>query len=171
MEVQEAVREIIRHAGGDPDDPDLRDTPRRYLSALAEMTSGRHADPAEILASQFPCEGCGTVEASGIRFSSLCPHHLLPYSGTASIRYRPAGRVVGLSKLARLVNALARRLVLQEQLAANIADSIMQHLGPHGVQVEVRARHGCVECRGVRQAGMWVKATTVRGDMREVTGG
>lgn len=171
MEAQEAVRAIIRHAGGDPDDPDLRGTPRRYLAALAELTSGRHADPAEILASRFPCEGCGSVEAGGIRFSSLCPHHLLPYGGTASIRYQPAGRVAGLSKLARLVDALARRLVLQEQLAADIADSIMRHLAPHGVEVVVTARHGCVECRGVRQSSMRVTATAVRGDMKEVADG
>ena len=171
MEVREAVRQIIRHAGGDPDDPHLRDTPRRYLAALEEMTSGRHADPAAILSSSFPCEGCEVVGASGIRFAGLCPHHLLPYSGTASVRYRPAGRVVGLSKLARLVDALARRLVLQEQLASDIADAIMQHVRPHGVDVTVRARHGCVECRGVRQADMRVTATAVRGDMREVGGG
>lgn len=171
MEVQEAVREIIRHAGGDPDDPDLIDTPRRYLAALAELTSGRHADPASILSSQFACEGCGVVEATGIRFSSLCPHHLLPYTGAVSVRYRPDGRVVGLSKVARLVDALARRLVLQEQLAADIADSIMQHLGPHGVEVVATARHGCVECRGVRQADMRVTASAIRGDVKEATNG
>lgn len=170
MDGHEAVKTIIRHAGGDPDDPDLLDTPRRYLAALAEMTSGRHADPASILSSRFSCEGCAVVEASDIEFSSLCPHHLLPYSGTVSIRYRPAGRVVGLSKMARLVDALSRRLVLQERLAVDIADAVMRHLGPHGVEVVVRARHGCVECRGVRQAGMWVTAVARRGSMEEVAG-
>jgi GTP cyclohydrolase I len=167
-DLHEAVRAIIRHAGGDPDDPELIETPRRYLDTLAEMTGGRHADIKDILSAQFPCEGCRLVEASGIRFGSVCPHHLLPYSGTATIRYRPAGRVVGLSKLARLVDALARRLVLQEQLAADIADAIMVNLKPHGVEVEVRARHGCVECRGARQAGMRVTATARRGTIEEV---
>jgi len=88
----------------DADAPGLRDTPRRYLAALAEMTSGRHADIKGIMASQFECEGCDLVEAEGIRFSSVCPHHLLPYSGTVAIRYRPAGRVLGLSKIARVVD-------------------------------------------------------------------
>ncbi len=150
MDLHEAVRAPIRHAGSDPDEPDLLDTPRRYLAALAEMTSGRHADIMDILLAEFPCDGCNIVEATGIRFTGLCPHHLLPYSGVVTIRYRPRGRVVGLSKLARLVDALARRLVLQERLAGDIADAILEHLRPHGVEVEVRARHGCVQCRGVR---------------------
>ncbi len=171
MDLQEGVRAIIRHAGGDPDDPGLRDTPRRYLAAIAEMTSGRHLDLGEILASQFPCAGCDVVEATGIRFSSVCPHHLLPVSGSVTIRYRPGGRVVGLSKLARLVDVLARRLVLQESLAADIADALMEHLAPQGVEVVVRARHGCVECRGVRQAGMRVSAVARRGKMEEAAGG
>lgn len=169
--MHEAVRAIIRHVGGDPNDPGLLDTPRRYLAALAEMTSGRHLDPAEVLASQFPCEGCDVVEATGIRFSSVCPHHLLPVSGTATIRYRPAGRVVGLSKLARLVDVLGRRLVLQEALAGAVADALVTHLAPRGVEVIVKARHGCVECRGVRQAGMRVSAVARRGNMEEVAGG
>jgi GTP cyclohydrolase I len=163
VDLHEAVRTIIRRAGGDPDDPNLRDTPRRYLAALAEMTSGRNADIQDILSAQFPCDGCDIVEATGIMFASLCPHHLLPYSGTVAIRYRPAGRVVGLSKLARPVDALARRLILQERLAADIADAIMGHLGPHGVEVVALARHGCVECRGVRQGGMRVTARATRG--------
>jgi GTP cyclohydrolase I len=170
-ELHEAVRAIIEYAGGDPNDPDLKDTPRRYLDALAEMTGGRHENIAGIMASQFPCKSCGLVEAAGIRFSSLCPHHLLPYTGTVVIRYRPAGRVVGLSKLARLVDTLAHRLILQERLAADIADAVMRHLEPHGVEVVVRARHGCVSCRGVRQAGMRVKATARRGSTEKVTRG
>lgn len=171
MDLHEAVRTIIRHAGADPGEPDLLDPPRRYLAALAEMTGGRHADIGDILSAQFPCDGCDIVEATGIRFASVCPHHLLPYSGTVAIRYRPCGRVVGLSKLARLVDALARRLVLQERLAPDIADAMMKYLRPHGVEVEVRARHGCVQCRGVRQAEMWVTARAVRGHMKEATGG
>lgn len=165
------MRVLIRHAGGDPEEPDLRDTPRRYLAALAEMTSGRHDDAAAILAAQYAGEGCDIVEATGIRFASVCPHHMLPYGGTVAIRYRPAGRVVGLSKLARLVDTLARRLVLQERLAADIASAIMDHLGPHAVEVVVRARHGCVSCRGARQPGMRVAARAVRGHMTEAAGG
>ncbi len=170
-DLHEAVRAIIRHAGGDPDDLDLLGTPRRYLAALAEMTSGRHADIKDILSAQFEAAGCGVVECEGIRFSSLCPHHVLPYSGTVAIRYRPNGRVVGLSKLPRLVDALAHRLVLQERLAADIADAVMLHLEPHGVEVVVTARHGCVECRGVRQPGMKVSAMANRGIMEEVVRG
>jgi GTP cyclohydrolase I len=89
----------------------------------------------------------------------------LPYSGTVAIRYLPAGKVVGLSKLARLVDALSRRLVLQETLAADLADAVMEHLEPRGVEVEVEARHGCVECRGVRQAGTRVRAVARGGSM------
>jgi GTP cyclohydrolase I len=166
LHLHDAVRALIRHAGGDPDDPGLADTPRRYLAALSEMTGGRHADIGAILSAQYPSDGCDVVEATGIRFTSLCPHHLLPYTGTAAVRYRPAGRVVGLSKLARLVEALARRPVMQEQLAADVADAVMKHLEPHSVEVEVKARHGCVQCRGVRQAGMRVMTMARRGDMR-----
>jgi GTP cyclohydrolase I len=156
----DAVRTLLRFAGADPHDPDLLDTPARYLRALAEMTSGRNADIKDILSAQFEAGGCDTVEASGIAFSSLCPHHLLPWFGVVTIRYRPCGRVAGLSKLARLVDALARRLVLQERLAADIADAIVDHLGPHGVS-----------CRGVRQPGMRVAAKAVRGHMKEAAGG
>lgn len=166
-----AVRTLLRFAGADPDAPGLKDTPRRYLAALAEMTGGRQTDPGELLSAQFEVAGCDTVAAGGIRFSGVCPHHLLPYAGTVAMRYRPAGRVVGLSKMARLVDCLARRPVLQEQLAADIADAVMEYLGPHGVEVVVRARHGCVSCRGVRQAGMSVGVTARRGSMEEVQGG
>lgn len=159
----DAVRMLLRHIGADPTDPHFADTPARYLKALAEMTAGAREDPAAILARQFPADGCAVVEAEGVRFSSLCPHHLLPYSGTASIRYRPDGRVVGLSKLARLVGSLACRAVIQEQLTADLADAVHRHLGPLGVEVVVEARHGCVGCRGVRQPGMRVVTRAARG--------
>ena len=159
----DAVRTLMRWIGADPADPHFVDTPARYLKALAEMTSGPLLDAAVILARQFPAVDCDLVEAEGIRFSSVCPHHLLPYSGTAAIRYRPNERVVGLSKLARLVDALARRPVIQEQLTADLADAVHRRLDPHGVEVVVQARHGCVGCRGVRQPGMTVTTRAARG--------
>jgi GTP cyclohydrolase I len=162
-EQHEAVKTLLRGIGIDPDQEELRETPARYLRALREMTAGYRLDPAAILAKTFPAERAGLVTCHGIRFAALCQHHMLPFTGTATITYLPADRIVGLSKLARLVDCFARRLTLQERLTGQVADAMHEYLEPQGVIVRVVARHGCVECRGVRQWGMRVTTEARRG--------
>lgn len=139
------------------------ETPGRYLAALREMTAGYMMDPADILSTTFSEIGSEVVRAEGIHFASLCEHHLLPFVGTVMIEYKPSIKVVGLSKLARIVECFARRLQLQERMTGQIADAMMEHLDPLSVRVEVTARHGCIECRGVRQASIRVTTTARRG--------
>lgn len=159
----EAVRVLLAGLGIDAEQQELRETPGRYLRALKEMTGGYDMDPAAILAKTFPAEGAGLVTCKGIHFPALCQHHLLPFTGTATISYLPGDRIVGLSKLARLVECFARRLTLQERLTGQIADALHEYLEPKGVIVRVTARHGCVECRGVRQQRMRVETEARRG--------
>ena len=140
------------------------ETPKRYLSAMREMLSGYDMDPAEILSTTFEEGGSEVVRARGIHFASLCEHHLLPFVGSVIIEYQPNhGRVVGLSKLARLVECFAKRLQLQERMTGQIADAMVEYLNPASVVVHVTARHGCIECRGVRQASIKVTTTALRG--------
>lgn len=141
------------------------DTPKRYLAALREMTCGYQMDYKDILSTTFNETGSEVVRAEGISFSSLCEHHLLPFVGTVIIEYQPSAttnKVVGLSKLSRLVECFARRLQLQERLTGQIADAMYECLSPEYVFVEVTARHGCIECRGVRQASVRVTTRAVR---------
>jgi GTP cyclohydrolase I len=160
---EEGIRAVIAGLGLDPDDHELTETPGRFIRAIREMTGGYSMDPAVILSKTFPAEGACVVTCRGIHFAALCQHHVLPFTGTVSISYLPGDRIVGLSKLARLVECFARRLTLQERMTAQVADAVHQHLKPQGVVVRVRARHGCVECRGVRQDGMKVITEARRG--------
>jgi GTP cyclohydrolase I len=130
---------------------------------MRELTVGYESDPTAILATTFPVQGTDLVACRGIHFAALCQHHLLPVSGTVSVSYRPVERVVGLSKIARLVDCLARRLTLQERLTSEIADALDACLKPAGVLVEVEGQHGCVCCRGVRQDQMVVVTRARRG--------
>jgi len=171
MTPQDAVRTILIELGQDPDREGLVDTPKRVIKAMREMTSGYDMDPAKILSRQF--DGCGyddLVVVRGIRFSSMCEHHLLPFIGEAAIGYIPRDRVVGLSKLPRLVECYARRLQLQEQMTHQIAVALEEHLDPIGVGVHVRAQHQCMACRGVRQQDADMVTTTVLGLMRTSVG-
>lgn len=163
MSELEAVRAILAHLGVDPSHEELAETPVRYIKALREMTAGYCMDPVKILSKTFPVEGSDLVVCRGIDFAALCQHHLLPFNGTASVSYRPDGRVIGLSKVARLVDCFARRLTLQERLTTEVADALFTYLRPHGVLVEVTAKHGCISCRGVRQDRMEVTTVAKRG--------
>lgn len=162
-----AARTLLEYVGEDPDREGLRDTPRRVLSALLELTRGYDDDPAEHLAVTF---GEATydemVVVRGIEFTSLCEHHLLAFRGRAAVGYVPSGRVVGLSKLARVVRLYAERLQVQERLTAEVADALVEHLSPKGVGVLVEATHSCMSARGVRAPATMV-TSALRGVLLE----
>ena len=156
-----AVRLLIQSVD-DPDREGLQDTPMRVLKALKEMTRGYHDDPALILSRTFNEECDEMIVVSGISFTSLCEHHMLPFTGTADVGYIP-GKVVGLSKLARLVDCFAHRLQIQERMTAQIANAISQHLEPRGVAVVIKGTHACMSCRGVRKSGATMVTSAMHG--------
>ncbi|HEX9163589.1 MAG TPA: GTP cyclohydrolase I FolE [Thermoanaerobaculia bacterium] len=162
---EEAVATILRFVGEDPSRDGLLDTPARVVRAWREMTAGYSEDPAEILGTTFDEECDEMVVLSGISFYSTCEHHLLPFYGHASVGYLP-GKVVGISKLARVVECFARRLQIQERLTREIADAIETHLEARGVAVVVRAHHLCMGCRGVRQPESDMITSAMRGVLR-----
>ena len=155
QEVQEAVRTLIRWAGDDPGREGLRDTPQRVVKAYRELYAGYGADPAAVLERVFEeVEGYGDmVLVRDIPFASHCEHHMVPFVGRAHIAYFPAKGVVGLSKLARLVEVFARRLQTQETMTAQIAEALDEALRPRGVAVMLEAEHMCMSLRGVQKAG------------------
>ncbi len=154
-EAEQAVRTLIRWAGDDPARPGLLETPQRVARAYQEWFAGYDEDPEQLLQQTFE-EVAGydeMVVVRDIQFVSHCEHHLVPVIGRAHVGYLPRARVVGISKLARLVQAFARRLQIQERLTAEIANTLDRVLRPVGVAVVVEARHGCMSSRGVRQSG------------------
>lgn len=149
---EEAVRTLLAWIEEDPTRDGLRDTPGRVLRALKEMTGGMSQNPADILGTVFEVAYDEVVIVKGIPFTSLCEHHMLPFVGEVNIGYLPGVKgVVGLSKLARLVDCSSRRLQVQERMTRQIADAIAECLGALGVAVVVRASHSCMSCRGVRK--------------------
>jgi GTP cyclohydrolase I len=160
--VEAAVRTLIAWTGDDPDREGLKDTPRRVADAFEEYFSGYRIDPVEVLSKTFEEAGGydDLVMLHGIRVDSHCEHHLAPFRGVAHVAYLPNGRILGISKIARVVEIFARRLQTQETLTAQIADAIEVALQPRGVAVLVEAEHQCMSIRGVRQPG--VKTITTR---------
>ncbi|MCD8293888.1 MAG: GTP cyclohydrolase I FolE [Clostridia bacterium] len=154
-----AIQDLLDALGEDKDREGLRDTPRRVADAYAEMLAGEGQDATEHLSRTFEDTSGGMVVESGISFSSLCEHHMMPFFGTVCIAYIPDGKVVGLSKLARTVDVFAKRLQIQERMTQQIADEIMRVLSPNGVMVVCEAEHTCMTCRGVKRPG--TKTTTV----------
>jgi GTP cyclohydrolase I len=145
----------------------VMETPARAARALLEMTIGYDANVPALFRT-FERDGYDElVVERGIPFVSLCEHHLLPFTGTVAIAYLPVERIVGLSKLARLVDAYARRLQVQERLTVQIADAIEKHLKPLGVAVVVKATHSCMSCRGARTPGVSVVTSRITGRLRE----
>lgn len=155
LAVEQAVRILIAAAGDDPCRPGLVDTPGRVRRAYREWFAGYRIDPAALLERRFDAEDYdGIVALRGIRVVSTCEHHLAPIVGTAHVGYLPAGEVVGISKLARLVDAFARRLQLQERLTRQVAHALDSALAPRGVGVVIEASHGCMTTRGVNAHGV-----------------
>ena len=168
-EVQEAVRTLIRWAGDDPDREGLLDTPRRVARAWREYARGYAEDPAQHLSRTFEEVGGydEIVLLKDIPFQSHCEHHLAPIIGKAAIAYLPGDRVVGISKLARVLHGFARRLQVQERLTAQVADTIWEHLQPKGVAVVIEATHACMTARGVRTPGVMMTTSRMMGTFRK----
>lgn len=169
QEVHHAIRTLLRWTGDDPDREGLRDTPARVTRAWKEYCNGYEIDPATYLSRTFDEVGGydEIVLLRDIPFQSHCEHHLAPITGTASIAYLPKDRVVGISKLARVLNGYARRLQVQERLTAQIADCIWNNLKPHGVAVIINASHGCMTGRGVRTHGVTMTTSKMLGCFRD----
>ena len=167
-EVAEAVRTLIRWAGDDPDREGLLDTPNRVARAWKEYARGYEEDPAVHLARTFDEVGGydEIVLLKHIPFQSHCEHHLAPIIGTASIAYLPRDKVVGISKLARVLHGFARRLQVQERLTAQVADCICEHLQPKGVAVVIEASHACMTARGVGTPGVMMTTSRMMGTFR-----
>lgn len=168
-EVEEAVRTIIRWAGDDPDREGLLDTPRRVARAWREYARGYSEDPAAHLSRTFEEVGGydEIVLLKDIPFQSHCEHHLAPIIGKAAIAYLPGDRVVGISKLARVLHGFARRLQVQERLTAQVADTIWAQLQPKGVAVVIEATHACMTARGVRTPGVMMTTSRMMGTFRQ----
>jgi GTP cyclohydrolase IA len=168
-DVAEAVRTLIRWAGDDPDREGLRDTPARVARAWREYASGYAEDPAHHLSRTFEEVGGydEIVLLRDIPFQSHCEHHLAPIIGKAAIAYLPGDRVVGISKLARVLHGFSRRLQVQERLTAQVADTIWEHLKPQGVAVVIEATHACMTARGVSTPDVMMTTSRMMGVFRE----
>jgi len=167
-EAMEAVKTLIKWAGDQPDREGLRDTPKRVVNSYAELFSGYNQDPEELLARTFE-ETDGYDEMivlRDIRLESYCEHHMVPIIGKAHIAYLPEKRVVGISKLARLLDAYAKRLQIQEKLTTQIANTIDKVLEPKGVAVVIEATHQCMSTRGVHKSGVVMQTSHMIGAFR-----
>jgi GTP cyclohydrolase I len=168
-EAEDAVRTLIRWAGDDPDREGLLDTPSRVVRSYEEFFAGYKDDPAQILARTFSeVEGYDEIVAlTDIRFESHCEHHMVPIIGKAHIAYLPNRRVVGISKLARLVEVYAKRLQIQEKMTVQIADTLNDILQPNGVAVVIEAAHQCMTTRGVHKDGVSMVTSRMLGVFRD----
>jgi GTP cyclohydrolase I len=168
-DVQDAVRTLIRWAGDDPGREGLADTPKRVARAWREYAKGYEEDPAYHLSRTFEEVGGydEIVLLKDIPFQSHCEHHMAPIIGKAAIAYLPNDRVVGISKLARVLHGFARRLQVQERLTAQVADCIWDNLQPQGVAVVIEASHSCMTARGVRTPGVMMTTSRMMGVFRE----
>jgi GTP cyclohydrolase IA len=162
------VREILKELGEDPDREGLAKTPERFAKALRFLTSGYKQDPKALLNSaMFSVCYDQMVVVRDIELYSLCEHHMLPFFGVCHVAYIPTKKVVGLSKIARLVNMYARRLQIQERLTSQIANAIQEELHPAGVGVIIEARHLCMVMRGVEKQNSTTTTSAMLGDFRE----
>lgn len=163
-----AVRELLLAVGEDPEREGLRDTPARVARAYREIFAGLRQDPEDVLTTTFDLGHEEMVLVKDIEVYSTCEHHLVPFHGVAHVGYipGPSGRVTGLSKLARLVEAFARRPQVQERLTSQVADALVDGLAPSGVIVVIECEHLCMSMRGVRKPGARTITSAVRGQMR-----
>ena len=162
--IEDAIRQLLAASGADLADPHLSETPRRTATAYAdELLAGYRVNPLDILKT-FEEGSKEPVLVRRIPFHSLCAHHILPFFGSASVVYKPNGKVLGLSKVGRLVDCFARRLQIQERLTREVADAIQTHLAPKATVVVMRAEHMCMSMRGIRHFGSETVTCAVRGE-------
>ncbi|MBA40710.1 MAG: GTP cyclohydrolase I FolE [Euryarchaeota archaeon] len=163
-EAEEAVKTLLGYLESDSSREGLKETPKRVIESFDEIFSGYHLDAADVLSSTFNAEGYdGIVLLRDIEFHSTCEHHLQPFSGKAHVAYIPVDRIVGISKLARLVDMHARRLQNQERITKSVADDLETHISPLGCAVIVEARHGCMRCRGVAKQNAVMTTSSMKG--------
>jgi len=167
LRIQKAVSEILLAIGEDLDREGLRETPARVARMYSELVSGMREDPEVHFRSVFTENYDEIVLLRDIPFYSLCEHHLLPFIGSAHVAYLPTGRVLGVSKLARIVDSFAKRLQCQERLTGQIADLIMDRLRPMGVAVVLEASHSCMTIRGIKKPGSTMVTSALRGTFRK----
>ncbi|MEN6427571.1 MAG: GTP cyclohydrolase I FolE [Phycisphaerales bacterium] len=161
--IRKAVQEILLAVGEDPDREGLRKTPERVARMYSELLGGTFEDPSVHLQSVFTEKYDEIVLLRDIPFYSICEHHLLPFIGKAHVAYLPTGQVLGVSKLARIVDNFSHRLQAQERLTGQIADFLMENLKPQGVAVVLQASHGCMTIRGIRKPGSMMVTSALRG--------
>ncbi|OHB79669.1 MAG: GTP cyclohydrolase I FolE [Planctomycetes bacterium RBG_16_64_10] len=164
--IERAVRDILAAVGEDPDREGLRETPSRVARMYAELFHGLGEDPREHLRKVFTEKYDEMVLVRDISFCSMCEHHLLPFMGTAHIAYIPGGKVVGLSKLARVVESVSRRPQVQERMTEEIANLMVAELGAKGVAVVIEATHTCMTIRGIRKPGSECVTSAMKGLFR-----
>lgn len=160
---QRGIKHLLELMGEDIAREGIVDTPRRVVKAMLEMAQGNTQDPTHTLGTFFNETSDQMVVVRNIRFTSLCEHHLLPFTGVCTVGYIPHGRVVGLSKIPRLVECLSKRPQVQERLTGQIADIMMSAISPLGVGVIMKAKHSCMGCRGVRQQDAEMVTSALRG--------
>ena len=165
--IRRAVEEILSAVGEDVQREGLRRTPQRVAKMYAELIGGMHEDPKEHLRGIFSEKYDEIVLLRDIPFYSICEHHLLPFIGKAHVAYLPTGRVLGVSKLARIVDCFARRLQAQERLTDQIADFLMENLKPMGVAVVLEASHSCMTIRGIKKPGSVMVTSALRGTFKK----
>ncbi|MDB5295663.1 MAG: cyclohydrolase type 1 [Phycisphaerales bacterium] len=165
--IERAVREILLAVGEDPDREGLLKTPNRVARAYAELMAGLREDPRRHLKTVFTERYDEVVLLRDIEFHSLCEHHLLPFTGRAHVAYLPDGKVVGLSKLARLVEGFARRPQVQERLTTQVADALVEELSPAGAACVIEATHTCMTMRGAKKHGSTMVTSALRGVFKD----
>ena len=161
--IEQAVRQILIAVGEDPTREGLVDTPKRVGRMYAELLAGMWNDPTQHVKSAFSENYDEVVLLRDISFYSICEHHMMPFIGTAHVAYLPAGKVLGVSKLARIVDCFAHRLQVQERLTAQIADFLMNNLQAKGVAVVIEASHSCMTIRGIKKPGAMMTTSALRG--------
>jgi len=163
QKIENAVREILAAVGEDPNREGIKNTPARVARMYAELLGGMREDPKEHLKSLFTENYDEIVLLRDIPFYSICEHHLMPFIGSAHVAYLPKGKVIGVSKLARVVDCFARRLQVQERLTDQISDFLMESLKPLGVAVVLEASHSCMTIRGIKKPGSIMVTSSLRG--------
>ena len=163
-DAEEAVYTLLTYLDSDPDREGLKDTPRRVIDSWDEVFAGYKTDAKKILEASFNAEGYdGIVLLSNIEFHSTCEHHLQPFSGKAHVAYIPVDRIIGISKLARIVDHHALRLQNQERITNDVVNDLVQHVNPLGAAVIIQASHGCMRCRGVKKQNALMTTSAMRG--------